>query len=94
LCRSSVHIYARENREDVAVRVVGSSGWQAFIIYFISIRVGMWESDWRVLEGYSKGACYYIKVLFRRAENGQFHGKRIQGPFVGSHWLVLFTIYG
>jgi len=35
---SSVHIYAREKREEVAVlRCVGSSGWQAFNIYFIQI---------------------------------------------------------
>jgi len=35
---SSVHIYAKEKREEVAVlRCVGSSGWQAFNIYFIQI---------------------------------------------------------
>jgi putative ABC transport system permease protein len=35
-----VHIYAREKREEVAVlRCVGSSGWQAFNIYFIQIFV-------------------------------------------------------
>ncbi|HYG18229.1 MAG TPA: FtsX-like permease family protein, partial [Ohtaekwangia sp.] len=35
---SSVHIYAREKREEVAVlRCVGSSGWQAFNIFFIQI---------------------------------------------------------
>lgn len=35
---SSVHIYAREKRDEVAVlRCVGSSGWQAFNIYFIQI---------------------------------------------------------
>ena len=37
---SSVHIYAREKRDDVAVlRCIGSSGWQAFNIYFIQIFV-------------------------------------------------------
>jgi putative ABC transport system permease protein len=37
---SSVHIYAREKREEVAVlRCVGSSGWQAFNIFFIQIFV-------------------------------------------------------
>jgi len=37
---SSVHIYAREKREDVALlRCIGSSGWQAFNIYFIQIFV-------------------------------------------------------
>ena len=35
---SSVHIYAREKRQEVAVlRCVGSSGWQAFNIFFIQI---------------------------------------------------------
>ncbi|HEY3402410.1 MAG TPA: FtsX-like permease family protein [Ohtaekwangia sp.] len=35
---SSVHIYAREKRDEVAVlRCIGSSGWQAFNIYFIQI---------------------------------------------------------
>ncbi len=35
---SSVHIYASEKREEVAVlRCIGSSGWQAFNIYFIQI---------------------------------------------------------
>ncbi len=37
---SSVHIYAREKREEVAIlRCVGSSGWQAFNIYFIQVFV-------------------------------------------------------
>jgi len=37
---SSVHIYAREKRDDVALlRCIGSSGWQAFNIYFIQIFV-------------------------------------------------------
>jgi putative ABC transport system permease protein len=35
---SSVHIYAREKRDEVAIlRCVGSTGWQAFNIYFIQI---------------------------------------------------------
>lgn len=35
---SSVHIYAREKRDEVAVlRCLGSSGWQAFNIFFIQI---------------------------------------------------------
>ncbi len=35
---SSVHIYAREKRDEVAVlRCIGSTGWQAFSIYFIQI---------------------------------------------------------
>jgi putative ABC transport system permease protein len=35
---SSVHIYAREKRDEVALlRCIGTSGWQAFNIYFIQI---------------------------------------------------------
>jgi putative ABC transport system permease protein len=35
---SSVHLYAREKRDEVAVlRCIGSSGWQAFNIYFLQI---------------------------------------------------------
>ena len=35
---SSVHIYAMEKRDEVAVlRCIGSSGWQAFNIYFIQV---------------------------------------------------------
>lgn len=35
---SSVHIYAREKRDEVAVlRCIGSSGWQAFNIFFLQI---------------------------------------------------------
>jgi putative ABC transport system permease protein len=35
---SSVHIYAREKRDEVAVlRCIGSTGWQAFNIYFLQI---------------------------------------------------------
>src|SRR5882672_1158170 len=37
---SSVHIYAREKRDEVAMlRCVGSAGWQAFNIYFIQVFV-------------------------------------------------------
>ncbi|MEZ4971991.1 MAG: FtsX-like permease family protein [Cyclobacteriaceae bacterium] len=37
---SSVHIYAREKRDEVAVlRCIGSSGWQAFNIFFIQVFV-------------------------------------------------------
>ncbi|MCZ8354361.1 MAG: FtsX-like permease family protein [Cyclobacteriaceae bacterium] len=35
---SAVHIYAKEKREEVAIlRCLGSTGWQAFSIYFIQI---------------------------------------------------------
>jgi putative ABC transport system permease protein len=37
---SAVHIYAREKRQEVAVlRCVGSTGWQAFAIFFIQVFV-------------------------------------------------------
>jgi putative ABC transport system permease protein len=37
---SSVHIYAREKRDEVAIlRCLGSTGWQAFNIYFIQILI-------------------------------------------------------
>jgi putative ABC transport system permease protein len=37
---SSVHIYALQKREEVAVlRCIGSSGWQAFYIFFVQIFV-------------------------------------------------------
>ena len=37
---SSVHIYARGKRDEVAIlRCIGSSGWQAFNIYFIQVFV-------------------------------------------------------
>ncbi len=37
---SSVHIYAREKRDEVAMlRCIGSTGWQAFNIYFIQVFV-------------------------------------------------------
>ena len=37
---SAVHIYAREKRDEVAVlRCVGSTGWQAFNIFFIQVFV-------------------------------------------------------
>ena len=49
---SSVHIYAREKREEVAVlRCVGSSGWQAFNIS--SFRSLCWESS-----GVSQDRCW------------------------------------
>lgn len=35
---SAVHLYAREKRDEVAtLRCIGSSGWQAFNIYFIQV---------------------------------------------------------
>lgn len=35
---SAVHIYAREKRQEVAVlRCIGSTGWQAFTIFFIQV---------------------------------------------------------
>lgn len=61
---SSVHIYAREKRDEVAVlRCIGSSGWQAFNIYFIQIFIlGLIGSALGSLAGL--GIQQLIPVLF------------------------------
>ncbi|MFN8341283.1 MAG: FtsX-like permease family protein [Cyclobacteriaceae bacterium] len=50
---SSVHIYAREKREEVAIlRCIGSSGWQSFSIYFVQVlMVGLLASVAGALAG-------------------------------------------
>ena len=62
---SSVHIYAREKRDEVAVlRCVGSSGWQAFNIYFIQI---FWIGLLASLLGAALGAGIQqvVPILFK-----------------------------
>ena len=62
---SSVHIYAREKRDEVAIlRCVGSSGWQAFTIYFIQI---FWIGLAASLIGAAGGAAIQqvVPVLFK-----------------------------
>ncbi len=62
---SSVHIYAREKRDEVAVlRCIGSSGWQAFTIYFIQIFVlGLIGSAIGAFSGL--GIQQLIPILFK-----------------------------
>jgi putative ABC transport system permease protein len=94
---SSVHIYAREKREDVAVlRCIGSSGWQAFNIYFIQIFfLGMLGSLAGAFLGL--GIQQAIPVLFRDMLPLEVHfvvswmsfGK---GIMVGTIVAVLFSM--
>ena len=62
---SSVHIYAREKREEVAVlRCVGSSGWQAFQYFFHSdFYPGNYRKHNRLAAGsrHSTSAAHIIK---------------------------------
>ena len=62
---SSVNIYAREKRDEVAVlRCVGSSGWQAFNIYFIQIFfIGLVASVMGAALG--AGVQQLVPVLFK-----------------------------
>jgi putative ABC transport system permease protein len=62
---SSVHIYAKEKRNEVAVlRCIGSTGWQAFAIYFIQIfLLGIIGSAVGSLAG--MGIQQLIPILFR-----------------------------
>lgn len=61
---SSVHIYAREKRDEVAVlRCIGSSGWQAFNIFFIQVFVlGVFGSIIGALLG--MGIQQLVPILF------------------------------
>ena len=94
---SSVHIYAREKREEVAMlRCVGSSGWQAFNIYFIQVFVlGIVGS----LIGAGLGAAIHqlIPMLFKEYLPGDiqfFISWRAigEGILTGAIVSVLFTI--
>jgi putative ABC transport system permease protein len=59
---SSVHVYASERAEDVAVlRCLGTPGWSAFLIYFIQIlAVGILGS----LAGVVSGILIYLSVPY------------------------------
>ena len=94
---SSVHIYAREKRDEVAMlRCVGSSGWQAFNIYFIQVFVlGIVGS----LIGAILGTVIHqlIPVLFSEYLPGniQFYVSLRaigEGVLTGAIVSVLFTI--
>jgi putative ABC transport system permease protein len=94
---SAVHIYAREKRDEVAIlRCVGSSGWQAFNIYFIQVFVlGIIGS----LAGAALGVLIqqiiptvfkdFIPVELEFAISWQ---AVVQGLILGSIVSVLFTI--
>lgn len=62
---SSVYIYAREKRSDVAIlRCTGSSGWQAFSIYFVQVfSVGLISSVVGTLIGI--GVQLLLPIIFK-----------------------------
>ncbi len=64
---SAVHIYAREKREEVAImRCIGSTGWQAFNIFFIQIFIlGVASSVVGALLGMTMQQL--VPLLFRNA---------------------------
>lgn len=94
---SSVHIYAREKREEVAVlRCIGSSGWQAFNIYFIQVFVLGWIGS---IAGALLGVAIQqlIPVVFKdfvpvELQFGISWQAVIQGLILGLIVSVLFTI--
>ena len=70
---SSVHIYAREKRDEVAIlRCIGSSGWQAFTIYFIQI---FWIGLAASLIGAGLGIVVqqFVPILFKDFIPGELH---------------------
>lgn len=94
---SSVHIYAREKRDEVAVlRCVGSSGWQAFNIYFIQIFVlGVIGSF--IGSALGVGIQQVIPIVFGEYLPLELHfeisGRAFtEGVFVGILVSVLFSI--
>lgn len=94
---SSVHIYAREKRDEVAVlRCVGSSGWQAFNIYFIQILIlGILGSIIGAWAGV--GIQQIIPVLFGQYLPVQLQFEiswkaLIEGILLGSIVSCLFTL--
>ncbi len=94
---SSVHIYAREKREEVAMlRCIGSSGWQAFNIYFIQVFIlGIIGS----LIGALLGVAIHqiIPIVFKEYLPGDiqfFVSLRAMGEgiLIGTIVSVLFTL--
>ena len=94
---SSVHIYAREKREDVAVlRCVGSTGWQAFNIYFIQVFfLGLFGS----VAGAGLGAAIQkiIPVIFKNFIPVELPfsiswTSVLEGLLLGAIVSVLFTV--
>ncbi len=94
---SSVHIYAREKREEVAMlRCIGSSGWQAFNIYFIQVFIlGIVGSVVGALVG--MGIHQIIPIAFKEylPLNLQFTVSLRaigEGVLIGGIVSVLFTV--
>jgi len=94
---SSVHIYAREKRDEVAVlRCVGSSGWQAFNIFFIQIFVlGIFGSIIGSFLGI--GIQQLIPILLEgilpfKVEFSISWGSLLMGVLIGALVSVLFSI--
>lgn len=94
---SSVTLYAREKREEVAVlRCIGSSGWQAFNIYFIQvIVVGIIGSAIGVMLG--AAIQYLMPVVFKdfipvELQMQVSYEAVIEGFLVGIIVAILFTL--
>jgi len=94
---SSVHIYAREKRDEVAMlRCVGSSGWQAFNIYFIQVFVlGIIGSFIGALLGVA--IHQIIPIVFKEYLPGNmqffFSWRAVgEGVLIGTIVSVLFTV--
>lgn len=94
---SSVHIYAREKRDEVAIlRCIGSSGWQAFNIFFIQVFIlGIIGSIIGALLG--MGIQQLVPVLFKGSipielEFGISWRALIEGLSLGIIVSVLFTV--
>jgi len=94
---SSVHIYAREKRDEVAVlRCLGSTGWQAFNIYFIQVFVlGLLGSVLGAVLG--AGIQKAIPVIFKSFIPLDIPftiswAAITEGLFLGAIVSVLFTI--
>ncbi len=94
---SSVHIYAREKRDEVAVlRCVGSTGWQAFNIYFIQVFVlGLIGSLVGALVGV--GIQQAVPIVFKdfvpvELQFGVSWRAVFEGLILGVVVAVLFTI--
>jgi putative ABC transport system permease protein len=94
---SSVHIYAREKREEVAVlRCIGSSGWQAFNIYFIQVSIlGLLGSLAGAAVGV--GIQQLVPIVFKdfvpvELQFGVSWRAVIEGLLLGGVVALLFTI--
>ena len=94
---SSVHIYAKEKREEVAVlRCIGSSGWQAFNIFFIQVFIlGILGSI--VGAGLGMGIQQLVPLLFQdyipiELQFDISWRAVVEGLVLGAIVSVLFTV--